>query len=193
MIYTTDLHTHSKYANATSPSLTLPNIAIWAKKKGIDVIGTGDFSHPKWLEELKANLQYDDKTGLYVYQDVNFIFTNEVSLFYKDRGKQKKIHMVLIVPGMDSAEKLNKALSKYGDLSLDGRPVLGLSCKDLVKLVYDLSPECEVIPAHIWTPWFGVMGERFGYDDLESCFKEELVNIHAIETGLNSDPYMNWL
>ncbi len=191
MKFIADFHIHSKYSRATSRDMNLENIALWAKHKGIDVIGTGDFTHPQWFAELKSRLR--QKTdGLYEYEKTRFILTAEISNIYTKKGRCRRIHTVLVAPDIKSAAKINSALGKRGNIISDGRPIFGFDAKDIVKICLDASPDCMIIPAHIWTPWFSLFGSRSGFDAIEECFEEEAKNIYALETGLSSDPAMNW-
>ena len=190
-----DFHIHSPYSRAVSPDMTIPNLDIWAKKKGIKVIGTGDFTHPKWLTHLKENLT-EAESGLYKYtgheSDVRFLYTAEISSIYSDGGKVRRVHNLILAPSLEIAEKLNaKIAAAGGKLNNDGRPIVGISSLDLLKITLDVSEKCLFIPAHAWTPWFAIFGSKSGYDSLEECFKDYTKYIYAIETGLSSDIEMN--
>lgn len=177
----------------------------WAQLKGITVIGTGDFTHPKWLEELKEKLK-STGNGLFKLKkefcsndipdsckgDVYFLLSAEISCIYSKNGKVRKIHSIIFVPDFKDAAKINQALSKIGNLAADGRPILGLDAKELLKIVLEASTDAMLVPAHAWTPHFSVFGSASGFDTLEECFEELTPHIHAIETGLSSDPAMNW-
>ena len=191
MFFIADFHIHSKYSRATSRDMNVENLARWAKMKGIELIGTGDFTHPDWLLELERELE-PAGYGLYKYNDTNFILTSEVCNNFFKNNKGRRIHNVIIVPSFEYARKINNALEKYGDLESDGRPMLALDAKNLVKIVLDVSPDCLVVPGHIWTPWFSLFGAISGFDKIEECFEEETKNIFGLETGLSSDPAMNW-
>ncbi|MCK4533050.1 DNA helicase UvrD [bacterium] len=191
MVFIADFHIHSKYSRATSPNMDLKNLARFAKVKGINLLGTGDFTHPQWLVELKDNLK-PCENGLFIYKYVHFILTAEICTLFYDKGKAKKVHIILFAPSFEVVEKINKALSKYGNLSADGRPILKLDAKDLVKIILDISEKCFFVPAHIWTPHFSLFGANSGFDSIEECFQEQTKNIYALETGLSSDPAMNW-
>src|SRR3989344_2167870 len=191
-----DLQIHSKYSRACSQDLNPQSIGIWADKKGIGVIGTGDFTHPKWLSELKENL-IEAKPGLYQLRDGSskalFMITGEVSSIYKLGDKVRRVHNMILVPNFKAAEKIITGLKKAGaNLNADGRPITGIHCDDLVKIVLDADPASVVIPAHAWTPHFGVFGSLSGFDSIEEAFGEQAKHIFAIETGLSSDPKMNW-
>ena len=202
-----DLHIHSKYSYATSPRLDLMGLDYWARVKGIDVLGTGDFTHPEWMSELQAGLILDDN-GLYrladeqrtlgetppesvVDREVWFIPTVEISTVYSRGNKLRKVHSVVVMPSLKLAQTLNKRLSRYGNLLADGRPTLGLDTEELLKIVLDVSDEALLIPAHVWTPWFGLFGSKSGFDSLEEAFGDYTQYIYALETGLSSDPAMN--
>jgi DNA helicase II / ATP-dependent DNA helicase PcrA len=187
--FTADFHIHSKYSRATSKDMDLDHISCWAKIKGIDVIGTGDFTHPAWFKELKAKL-IRAQDGMYDYKGTRFILTAEVSNIYTKYGKGRRIHNIILAPDIDSAEKVKNALSKRGNILSDGRPIFGFDAKDLVKICMDISNDIMIIPAHIWTPWFSLFGSMSGFDSVEECFEEQANNIYALETGLSADPAM---
>lgn len=191
-----DLHVHSRYSRATSGDMGPDAIASWAKKKGISIVGTGDVTHPVYFSELKAKL---DPTGHGLFtlkkgasKDVYFMLTGEVSNIYTEGERLKKVHSCLFVPGFDDAERIAKALGRKGNLSSDGRPILGFPVRDLVRLITDASPAAALVPAHAWTPWFSIFGANSGFDSVEECFGDESRHIFALETGLSSDPQMNW-
>ena len=190
-----DLHIHSPYARAVSKEMTLDNLDIWAKLKGITVMGTGDFTHPQWMKEIKSRLE-PAESGLYKIkgksQGTRFLLTVEISSIYSKGGKTRRIHNLIFCPSIESAEKINKTLGFLGNIKSDGRPILGLDAKELAKIVFDIDEQCMVVPAHAWTPWFSVFGSMSGFDSLEECFEEYTPYIYAIETGLSSDPEMNW-
>jgi uncharacterized protein (TIGR00375 family) len=184
-----DLHIHSRFSRACSKDLTIPNLVKWAKIKGINLLGTGDFTHPVWIQELKDTLE--EREGFYYYKDFPFVITGEVSLIYTDKGKGRRVHLVILVPSIEVAEKINSYFDSFGRRDYDGRPIFKIPCKKLVKDLREISKEIEIIPAHIWTPWFGILGSMSGYDSLEDAFGDQLRFIHAIETGISSDPQMN--
>lgn len=190
-----DFHIHSKYSRATSPQMNLINLDMWAKIKGIDVLGTGDFTHPKWLKEIKDTLD-PAEPGLFRLKgadsSVRFILTSEICCIYSKGGKVRKVHVIVFAPSISAAEKINAKLDEVGNLAADGRPILGLDAKELVKIVMEADEDCFVVPAHAWTPWFSVFGSKSGFDSLEECFEDYAKYIYAIETGLSSDPAMNW-
>ena len=190
--YTADLHLHSRYAYATSKQLSLVNLASWAKIKGIDLLSSADFTHPLWLEELERGL-VEDGTGLFGFEGVKFVLGTEVSCIYRQDDRHRRVHLLVFAPDLATVEALNGMLAHYGNLASDGRPVLGLSARDLVDLTLETDPRCMVIPAHIWTPWYGLLGSKSGFDSLEECFLDMAPHIHAVETGLSSDPAMNWM
>ena len=167
----------------------------WAKVKGIKVLGTGDFTHPYYLNDLKTHLE-PAANGLFKLrdkgEDVYFMLTAEVNNVFSAKGKERKIHTLIFAPSFEVVEKINARLSQYTDLSIDGRPTLSFSVKELVKIVLDISEDCLIVPAHAWTPWYGIFGSKSGFDSIEECFEEESRYIYAIETGLSSDPSMNW-
>jgi len=188
-----DLHIHSRYAMATSKDTDLEHLAEGAKMKGLNLLGTGDLTHPLWLKELKAKLQPGDGEGIFVYYGMNWILTGEVSVVYEHEGKARKVHLLINAPDLEVAGQIVDVLSKYGSLTSDGRPVLtGLDSAELVEILTGLSGSIVVIPAHAWTPWFSIFGSKSGFDSLEECFQDQAGKIFAIETGLSSDPPMNW-
>lgn len=205
MRFITDLHIHSHYSRATSKDLTPDALWRWAQLKGISVMGTGDFTHPQWLRELQDKLA-PHANGLFSLKkefradnvpdsckaEVCFLLSSEISCIYKKNGRTRKIHSIVIVPGFSDAKKLSAALAKIGNLNADGRPILGLDAKELLRIVLENAPGGLLIPAHAWTPHFSVFGAESGFDSLEECFEELTPHIHAIETGLSSDPLMNW-
>ncbi|MGQ9464107.1 MAG: endonuclease Q family protein [bacterium] len=185
-----DLHIHSRFSRATSQDMTIPRIAEYAKIKGIDLVGTGDFTHPRWLNELREHLQFKD--GVYEYAGVKFILTVEVNNIYNKNGRLRRIHNIIFAPDFQTAEKINKYLGKYGRLEADGRPILSLPTDEMLKALLDISPEAFIVPSHIWTPWFSLFGSNSGFDSIEECFGELTNEVFAMETGLSSDPAMNW-
>ena len=190
-----DFHIHSKYSRATSPSMDLESLDRWAKIKGITVLGTGDFTHPLWLANLKEKLEPAEPGLLKLKKSaslVRFILTSEISCIYSKGGKVRKVHIIVFAPSFKAVEKINERLNKIGNLRADGRPILGLDAKELAKIVLDADENCMVIPAHAWTPWFAIFGSKSGFDSIEECFEDYSKYIYAIETGLSSDPVMNW-
>ena len=190
-----DLHIHSRYSRACSQEMEVTTLAKWARIKGVNLLGTGDFTHPLYFAELKNKLEATDGGLLRLKGEREgpyFIPTVEVNNIYHQGGRLRKIHTLIIAPSLEAAAGINRKLSSRGKLSADGRPTFTFSAKELVKLVLDVAPEAMLIPAHAWTPWFSLYGSNSGFDSLEECFEEESVNIHAIETGLSSDPAMNW-
>ena len=200
MYYYTDLHIHSKYSRATSRSLNLEELAIWAKKKGLSLIGTGDFTHPAWFAEIKEKLvPSDDGTFMLkpeiereIGANVKFILTVEISTIYKKWDKTRKVHHVVFVPDLQSAENFRNKLDAIGNIKSDGRPILGLDSRNLLETVLESGQNSFIIPAHIWTPWFSVLGSKSGFDSIEDCYGDLSEHIFAVETGLSSDPEMNW-
>ena len=200
-----DLHIHSRFSMATSKEGTPENLDFWARKKGISLIGTGDFTHPVWREELKERL-VSEGNGLYRLRDAyvkeesqkfpgegtRFVVSGEISSIYKKNGKTRKVHNVILLPGLEAADAMAQRLEKIGNIHSDGRPILGLDSHDLLEMMLDVCPEGILIPAHIWTPHFSVLGAKSGFDSVEECFEELAPYIHALETGLSSDPAMNW-
>lgn len=195
MKFVADFHIHSKYSRATSPLMDLENLDRWAKIKGINVLGTGDFTHPRWFEDIKKELR-PAEPGLFKLKNsdsgTRFILTSEISCIYSKKGKVRKVHIIIFAPSIEAAEKINKKLGEIGNLMADGRPILGLDAKELARIALEADKDCLVVPAHAWTPWFSVFGSKSGFNSLEECFEEYTKYIYAIETGLSSDPAMNW-
>lgn len=185
-----DLHIHSKYSRATSINLDLNSLSRYAKIKGLNLLGTGDFTHPKWFYELKSNLVEKEK-GVYYYQDFPFIFTTEVSLIYT-KGRGRRVHILILAPSIEIVEQINSYFASKGRLDYDGRPIFNITCPELTEDLMKISKNIEIIPAHAWTPWFGIFGSMSGFDSLKEAFEDKEEYIHAIETGLSSDPEMNW-
>jgi uncharacterized protein (TIGR00375 family) len=191
MEFIADFHIHSKYSRATSRDMDVKHLAEWAKIKGMTLIGTGDFTHHLWLEELKNNLE-DCGNGLFKYQGIYFILTSEISSIYSKNNKTYRVHNMVFSPSFKTTDKINDRLSRLGNISSDGRPILGLDASELARIVFDIDENCMVVPGHIWTPWFSVFGSMSGFDRIEDCFEQQTSKIFALETGLSSDPAMNW-
>jgi len=208
MKFIADLHVHSKFSRATSKNLDLENLYIAAQLKGVTVVGTGDFTFPAWFSELREKLE-PAEPGLYKLKkevaklcdaavpeicrrEVRFILATEISNIYKKNGKTRKNHNLVLVPDLDTAERFNGKLDAIGNIKSDGRPILGLDARDLLEILLDTSHQAFLIPAHIWTPWFSILGSKSGFDSIEECFEDLTSHIFAIETGLSSDPPMNW-
>ncbi|HJW66066.1 MAG TPA: endonuclease Q family protein [Candidatus Bathyarchaeia archaeon] len=192
-----DLHIHGRFSRATSERMNIEEIARYAKIKGLSLVGTGDFTHPKWLSEIKETLAQDADTGLYRVaknpdSPMRFMLTTEVCTIFDFQGQSKKVHHVILAPSIDSVNQINVALEKHGDLASDGRPVLNMTAAQLVESVMEVSGENMVFPAHAWTPWFSIFGAFSGFDTVEECYQDMTRHIHALETGLSSDPPMNW-
>ncbi len=203
-MYIGDLHIHSRYSRATSRDCTPEHLELWARKKGIDIIGTGDFTHPAWREELTEKLEPAEE-GLYVLKREHriseagvpdarprFVVTGEISSIYKKGERVRKVHSLLILPGLEAAEALARRLELIGNIHSDGRPILGLPCRDLLEIMLETSPDAIYVPAHIWTPHFSLFGAFSGFDAIEDCYEDLTPHIHALETGLSSDPPMIW-
>jgi len=209
MFFTADFHIHSPYSRATSKSLSFETLYQWARLKGVSLIGTGDFTHPAWLAQIKEKLVPDGK-GLFKLKNENipslniklpshdldltrFIITCEISNIYKYNGKTRKVHNLICMPDFDSASRFAKRLDHIGNIRSDGRPILGLDSRDLLEILLQISEDAVLIPAHIWTPWFSVLGSKGGFDSIEECYRDLSGHIFALETGLSSDPPMNWM
>ena len=201
----TDLHIHSRYSMATSKDGNPENLDLWARKKGISLIGTGDFTHPAWRGELLEKL-IPTEDGLYRLKEEyvalearkypgeapRFVITGEISSVYKKYGKSRRVHNVIILPGLEAAEQLSSRLEKIGNIHSDGRPILGLDSHDLLEIMLDTCPVGMLVPAHIWTPHYSVFGAFTRFQSMEECFGDLTPYVHAVETGLSSDPAMNW-
>lgn len=200
-----DLHLHSKYSRACSKDLVPETIAKWAKIKGVHIVGTGDFTHPLWFEELKEKLEplgngfYRLKPRFRVNNNNStpkeepfFVFSSEISCIYSKGGKVRRVHVILLAPSAEVVEKINAHLGWQGNLKSDGRPILGMDVKELTKIALNASPEVTVVPAHAWTPYFSIFGSMSGFDTVQECFEQYTEQILAVETGLSSNPEMNW-
>ena len=204
-----DLHVHSHYSRATSKNCTIEGLYYWGKVKGINVIGTGDFTHPAWFAEFRDKLE-PAESGLYKLKSelaaeidkslpasvrsnlIRFVPSVEIATIYKKGDQVRKLHQLIIVPSFEAVSRLNAALERIGNLKADGRPILGLDSKDLLRLSLEADQDALYIPAHIWTPWFGLFGSKSGFDTIAEAYEELAPEIRAIETGLSSDPPMNW-
>lgn len=190
-----DLHTHSRYSRACSKDLELPKIAVACESKGIDIVVTGDFTHPAWLQHIKGCLVEDAK-GVYKLKDnsspTRFILGAEISCIYKDKEATRRVHLLILAPSIKTVEQFVAVLEERKvNLRADGRPIMGIPAKTILQILLDIDPGFMLIPAHAWTPWFGILGSKSGYNSLEECFEELTPHIRAIETGLSSDPVMN--
>ena len=204
MKFIADLHIHSKYSRATSKDMVLEELDRWADDKGILVLGTGDFTHPAWFKEIKEKLepaepglfklksQYKKETLKGTLSETRFLLSVEVSGIYSKNNKTRRVHNIILAPSIEDAEKINAQLGWIGNLKSDGRPILGLDSEELAKIVFNINSENVIVPAHAWTPWFSVFGSMSGFDSIEECFGKYTDKIFAIETGLSSDPAMNW-
>lgn len=204
-MYITDLHIHSRYSMATSKDCTPEQLDLWARRKGIGILGTGDFTHPAWRDELKEKL-IPAEEGLYVLKEEyrlegentfgslvpRFVISGEISSIYKKNGRTRKVHSLLLLSGLKAAEQLSSKLETVGNIRSDGRPILGLDCHDLLEMMLEADPRAVYIPAHIWTPHFSLFGACSGFDTIEECFEDLTPHIHTLETGLSSDPAMIW-
>lgn len=191
-----DIHNHSRFSRACSPELTLPNLDKWAKIKGVNLLTVADFTHPKWIAECEEQLE-DMGNGFYTLKggsgEIYFMFTTELAFIYKQADKVRRVHEIVLAPNLAAVKKLNKELASRGfNLAADGRPILGLADRDFLELIKNVDERLEIIPAHIWTPWFSVFGSKSGFDSIEECFGDMSQYIFALETGLSSDPSMNW-
>ncbi len=206
MRFLADLHVHSKYSRATSKDMDLANMASWAKAKGLKVVATGDFTHPDWFFNIKTQLKEEGNGLLSLKEpvrgedypvevepgDVYFILSVEVSLIYNLGKRVRKIHVVVLAENLEDAQSINSALAARGNLQADGRPTFGMDTREFIELIKSTAPSAGIIPAHIWTPWFSLFGANSGFDSLEECCGDLAEHILALETGLSSDPPMNW-
>lgn len=190
-MFIADFHIHSKYSRATSKDMEILSLAKWAKIKGISMLGTGDFTHPLWFSEIKDKLEETDY-GVYGYEGINFMLTTEVSNIYFKAGRTRKVHNMIFAANFKIAEEINKLLGEYGALESDGRPILGLECEKMAKMLFAIEPEILIVPAHAWTPHFSIFGSNSGFDSPEECFEDQTQKVFSLETGLSSDPAMNW-
>ena len=190
-----DLHIHSKYSRAVSKEMTLENINTWAQKKGINLMGTGDFTHPAWFDDIKTKLEPAEE-GLFKIKSqksqTRFMLSCEIANIYSKNNKTRRIHKILFAPTIEAVGKINNKLSWIGNLKSDGRPMLGLDSKKLLEIILEADSRCVLIPAHAWTPWYSIFGSMSGFDSIEECFDDLSSHIFSIETGLSSDPAMNW-
>ncbi len=191
MSYVADLHVHSPFARGTSRHLTFDTLVRWARIKGIDLLATGDFTHPRWSQETRDRLT-DAGNGLFTLGGVHFVLGTELSCIAFQGGRSRRVHMLVFAPTLETVERINSALVAYGNLASDGRPILRLTPRELLVEVLDIDQRCIVIPAHLWTPWYGLYGSKSGFDSLEESFGDVADRITAVETGLSSDPAMNW-
>jgi DNA helicase-2/ATP-dependent DNA helicase PcrA len=208
MTFHADLHVHSKHSRATSRDLDLEHLAWWAARKGIGVVGTGDCVHPQWLAEIKDKLVPDGRGLFQLRPDieselwktlppacrrpVRFMLSTEISTIYKKGEKTRKMHHLIYAPDFESADRLAASLARVGNIASDGRPILGLDSRDLLEITLQTGPHCYLVPAHIWTPWFSALGSQSGFDSITECYGDLASHIFAVETGLSSDPAMNW-
>ncbi|MCW5834543.1 MAG: AAA family ATPase, partial [Labilithrix sp.] len=208
MKFVADLHIHSYLSRATSKDLTLEQLHRWAQRKGITVVGTGDFTHPRWFAELREKL-VPAEDGLFALREdlaravdegvpaacrapVRFLLSVEVSSIYKRDGKVRKVHNLAYAPDFEAAARIATRLAGIGNIASDGRPILGLDSRDFLEIVLESSPDAYLVPAHIWTPWFSALGAQSGFDAIAACFADLADHVFAVETGLSSDPAMNW-
>ena len=200
-MYIADLHIHSRFSRATSKDGDLPHLDWWARRKGIRMVGTGDFTHPAWRAELREQLVPAGEGVYTLRQDLRlpdvapgeaprFVITGEISCIYKRHGRTRKVHNLILLPSLEAADELSARLEAIGNIHSDGRPILGLDSRDLLELTLDTCPDAEFIPAHIWTPHFSLFGAFSGFDTIGECFGDLTGHIHALETGLSSDPTM---
>lgn len=187
-----DLHIHSRFSRACSTAITLDNLEKYAKIKGLNLLGTGDFTHPKWITEVKENLKEDENGILWSKNKFPFIWQTEVSLMYSQDNRRRSVHYVLLSPNKDVTNNIVDALGKRWRLDYDGRPIFGVNSIEFLELLKGIDDKIEMIPAHCMTSWFGIFGSKSGFDSLKECFQEKVNHIHAVETGISADPAMLW-
>ena len=207
MDFLADLHIHSRFSIATGKQADLETYAQWARIKGIRLLGTGDFTHPGWFAEISEKLEPLENGFFRLKEEkrepplpglrlpgpeVQFVLSAEISSIYKKGGQTRKVHSLILAPGLEVAARIRTRLGEIGNIGSDGRPILGLPARDLLEILLEISPEAYLIPAHIWTPWFSLFGSKSGFERIEDCFEELTPYIFALETGLSSDPRMNW-
>ncbi len=192
MRFIADLHIHGRFSQATSKDINILNLEKWAKVKGVGLLGTGDFTHPKWIEELKSHLKEDGTGILKTSTGFPFMLQTELSNIYSQDGKGRRVHNIVLAPDFDAVDKITEWLLTKGRVDYDGRPIFGIPCPEFVESLKGIDKRIEVIPAHVWTPWFSVFGSKSGFDSVEDCYKDQAKHIFALETGLSSDPPMNW-
>jgi len=187
----TDLHVHSRFSRATSPEMTLETMARWASIKGLDLLGTGDFTHPEWMRALRR--LKPTGAGIYECEGALFLLTVELSVLWRQGDRGRRVHLLVLAPCLDAAQRITRELGSLGKLASDGRPMLKASAQTIVERVWSAAPSATIIPAHVWTPWYAVFGAKSGFDSLEDCFGSHAERIFSLETGLSSDPAMNRL
>lgn len=192
MQFISDFHIHSRFSRGCSVNTTLAKLEEHARMKGIGLLGTGDFTHPVWFKEISEELDEDESGILWSKGKYPYLLTSEVSLIYSQNGKGRRVHHVLLAPNKEAVQQINEALLKKGRLDYDGRPIFGFSSIEFVEMMRSISDQIEIIPAHCWTPWFAIFGSNSGFDSVEECFGERSKFVHALETGMSSDPAMNW-
>jgi len=193
VIINADMHIHGRFSRATSKNLDFANLEKYARQKGLSLLGTGDFTHPKWSEDIKNTFR-EENGILYTKTNFPFVLQTEISLIFTDKilRKGKRIHVVILAPSIEVTRQITDKLLEFGRVDYDGRPIFNIQPDDFVNYMREIDKRIEIIPAHVWTPWFGLFGSNSGYDKIEDCFKDQTKHIHALETGLSSDPMMNW-
>ena len=192
MAIISDLHIHSRFSRACSNQITIKNLEKYARIKGVNLLGTGDFTHKKWYDEIIKETKEDENGILRTDTGFPFIWQTEISLMYTQGGKGRRIHFVILAPNKGAVDQITEALGKKGRLDYDGRPIFGFSAIELVEMMQKISDKIEIIPAHIWTSFFGILGSKSGFNSFEECFQDKVKYIHALETGMSSNPSMNW-
>jgi uncharacterized protein (TIGR00375 family) len=193
MRFFAELHMHSRFSRACSKDLTIKNLEKWARVKGVNILSSTDFTHPKWIKEIKAELTDDDGDGLYTTKTgFPFVMGTEISLVYTAGGKGRRVHHVVLAPDIGTVDQITEYLKSKGRIDYDGRPIFKITSPEFVEKLKEINRDIEIIPAHIWTPWFGMFGDKSGFDSMKECFEDQANEVHAIETGMSSDPAMNW-
>jgi len=187
-----DLHIHGRYSRACSKDLSIAKLEKYAREKGVTLLGTGDFTHPQWIEEIKTNLVEDQSQILKTKSGFPFMLTTEISLIYTWNNRGRRIHLIVLAPDLETVKKITQYLLTKGRVDYDGRPIFKIPCPEFVEQMKAIHEDIEVIPAHCWTPYFGIFGSKSGFDSVQECFEDMSKHIHALETGLSSDPPMNW-
>lgn len=187
-----DGHVHSPFSRACSKNISLETLSKNAKLKGLNLLGSGDFTHSKWLTTLKSKLNEVGNSGIYQYDNFNFLLSTEICNMFESNGVQRKVHNLIFAENFEIVDQINEQLERYGNLESDGRPILNLSCAQMVEMLNNISNNIMIISAHYFTPWFGVLGSKSGFDSIKDCYEDQTKNIHALETGLSSDPAMAW-
>ncbi len=190
-MFIADLHIHGRFSRGCSKNLTIKNLEKYARLKGVQLLGTGDFTHPEWIQEIKSELK-EDNGVMKTSTDFPFLLQTEISLIYTDNEKGRRVHNVILAPDLGTADQITEWFKSKGRVDYDGRPIFKIPCPEFVEKLTEINPKVEIIPAHIWTPWFSMFGSKSGFNTVKECFQDQTKKIHALETGISSDPEMNW-